>query len=175
MNNSQLINTASTFAKEAHDSIGQRRKYTGEPYHVHLERVANIVATVTNDAEIIAAAWLHDIIEDVAPKNNQFDHKAIRQNFGERVLRLVLEVSDVSKPEDGNRSQRKAHDRAHLAKASPDGKTIKLADLIDNLSDISQHDQHFARVFRKEAILLLPDLAAGNANLFASLTQILGR
>lgn len=170
-----LVNRASEFAKNAHDSIEHRRKYVDAPYHVHLQRVADIVASVTDDAESIAAAWLHDVIEDVAPKNNQYDAESISRLFGERVLKLVLEVSDISKPSDGNRAARKAIDRAHYANASPAGKTIKLADLIDNFIDISKHDQHFARVFRKEALLLLPHLEEGDKQLYEKLKQLLHR
>jgi len=173
MKKNALLKQAKQFAIDAHNSIGHRRKYTDEPYHVHLERVANLVATVTTNAEIIVAAWLHDVIEDVAPKNNDFNENAIRQLFGDHVLKLVLEVSDVSKLEDGNRSKRKAIDREHLAKASNEGKLIKLADLIDNVVDISKHDPHFARVIRKEAALLLPSLQSGNKVLYEALKKLL--
>ncbi len=164
---------AATFAKAAHDSINHRRKFTDEPYHVHLARVAALVATVVNDEEIIAAAWLHDVLEDVAPHNNVYNADAIEREFGKRVLKLVIELTDVSKAEDGNRATRKALDRIHIANASPDGMTIKLADLIDNATDIAKHDAHFSRVFRKEAALLLPLLTAGNASLHAQLTRLL--
>ena len=157
----------------AHDSIAHRRKYTDEPYHVHPERVAKLVAMVTSDAEVIAAAWLHDVLEDVSPKNPNFNEDAIRQLLGDRVLQLVLEVTDVSKPENGNRAKRKAIDREHLAKASEDGKTIKLADLIDNIIDISEHDPNFAKVFRKEAALDLPYLQTGNKQLYDRLRRLL--
>lgn len=173
MRTTDLIQLASNFAKNAHDSIAHRRKYSDEPYHVHLERVAGIVATVTSDPTMIAAAWLHDVLEDVAPKNSEYGSTAILTLFGERVLQLVLEVSDVSKSSDGNRATRKAIDRAHYAKASPDGKTIKLADMIDNYIDISQNDTHFARVFRKEALLLLPHLQAGSSLLYQKLCILL--
>lgn len=173
MSNNNLIEKAKVFAINAHNSIFHKRKYTNEPYHVHPERVANLLATVTSDPEIIAAAWLHDVLEDVAPKNINFNEDSIRRAFGDRVLQLVLEVTDVSKPEDGNRAKRKALDREHLAKASVDGKTIKLADLIDNIIDISKHDPHFARVFRKEATLNLPYLQDVNKELYEQLRLLL--
>ena len=169
----KLIDQAKKFAIKAHDSVNHRRKYTDEPYHVHPERVANLVASITSDVDIIAAAWLHDVLEDVAPKNQDFGEKTIRQIFGDRVLKLVLEVTDVSKPSDGNRLKRKAIDREHLAKASAEGKTIKLADLIDNIIDITKHDPNFARVFRREAALDLPYLQQGNTKLYERLEEIL--
>ena len=63
----ELPNRAKVYAREAHQRIDQRRKYSNLPYHVHLEAVAKLVATVTDDEEMIAAAWLHDVVEYVAP------------------------------------------------------------------------------------------------------------
>ena len=56
---SDLISRAKTYATLAHKRIDQRRKYSNQPYHVHLEAVASIVATVSDDEEMIAAAWLY--------------------------------------------------------------------------------------------------------------------
>jgi (p)ppGpp synthase/HD superfamily hydrolase len=57
--------------------------------------------------------------------------------FAKEVVALVEMLTDVSKPEDGNRAVRKEIDRQHTALASPEGKTIKLADLIDNTQSMS--------------------------------------
>ena len=81
MCSSDLIYKAKLFAISAHDSINHRRKYTDEPYHVHPERVAKILMSETKDEEIIAAAWLHDVIEDVAPLNDKFNEQAIQRDF----------------------------------------------------------------------------------------------
>ena len=59
-----LDKKAMRYATEAHSRINHRRKYTSELYDVHLKNVADIVASVTEDPEMIAAAWLHDIVED---------------------------------------------------------------------------------------------------------------
>lgn len=168
-----LIEKAAQFAKDAHDSVYHRRKYTDEPYHVHPERVAALVSTVTDNADMIAAAWLHDVLEDVAPKNPAYNAEAIEAAFGPKVLRLVLDLTDVSKPEDGNRATRKALDRAHTAQGSAEAKTVKLADMIDNMIDIAKYDPHFARVFKKEAKLCLPLLSNGNPILYAQLKKLL--
>jgi (p)ppGpp synthase/HD superfamily hydrolase len=168
-----LLKKVRLFTQRAHASVNHRRKYTDEPYHVHPARVAKLVASVTTDAEIIAAAWLHDVLEDVAPTNPEFDAEAIEDAFGKRVLTLVLEVTDISTADTGNRESRKALDRIHLANASNDGKTIKLADLIDNLIDIRRYDVHFAKVFAKEAKILLPLLQGGNVKLWSMLEALL--
>ena len=59
-----LIKRAKTYAQEAHQRIDQRRKYSNLPYHVHLDAVAKLVSSVTDDEEMVAAAWLHDVVED---------------------------------------------------------------------------------------------------------------
>ena len=173
MEMSDLIESAKQFCIDAHNSVNHRRKYTDEPYHVHPARVALLIASVTSDAEVIAAAWLHDVLEDVAPKNPEFGEDSMRAKLGDRVTRLVLEVTDVSRPTDGNRAVRKAIDRAHLAIASDNGKTIKLADLIDNILDISKHDPNFARVFKREALLDLPFLKSGDERLYRKVSELL--
>ncbi len=80
-------------------------------------------------------------------------------------MQLVMELTDVSKPSDGNRSARKEIDRKHLAGISPRAKTVKLADLIDNTRDITSHDLHFARVYLKEMTALLEVLTEGDSRL----------
>jgi len=152
-----LVERARSFAVAAHASIDHRRKYTGEPYAVHLEAVADLVAGVRSESETVAAAWLHDTVEDTPVTGEQ-----IERAFGRRVARLVDELTDVSGPDDGNRDTRKALDREHSSGASPAAKTIKLADLIDNLRSIVAHDTRFARTFATEMERLLPLLREGN-------------
>lgn len=154
-----LYDRAFEFAARAH--AGQVRKYSKEPYIVHPVAVAHIVAGITNDEVMIAAALLHDVVEDTPVTLVE-----IEANFGERVARLVEGLTDVSRPEDGNRAARRAIDREHTARAIPDVHTIKLADLLHNTSDIVAHDPHFAVVYMREKALLLPFLYRGNAILF---------
>ena len=149
------------FATEAHAEVGQVRKYTGDPYIVHPLRVMYTVQSVTQDLEVIAASVMHDVIEDTLRKKAD-----IVRHFGTRIANLVDEVTDVSKPEDGNREQRKKLDREHVACASADGQTIKLADLIDNGEDIMANDPKFGRVYIREKILLLEVLGRGDRRLF---------
>ncbi|HPF33731.1 MAG TPA: HD domain-containing protein, partial [Candidatus Sabulitectum sp.] len=58
-----LIQRAAELAERAHRAKEQVRKFTGEPYIVHPGHVAEIVASVTSDPVMIAAAWLHDVVE----------------------------------------------------------------------------------------------------------------
>jgi len=157
---SELIDRAKTFATRAHQRIDQRRKYNDQPYDVHLEAVARLVTSVTDDEEMVAAAWLHDVVEDT-PATLQ----DVQREFGASVAALVDELTDISRPSDGNRAARKAIDRRHLAAASSRAKTIKLADLIDNCEDITRHDPRFAEVFLQEMGDLLAVLTQGDAKL----------
>ncbi len=157
---SNLISKAKEFAFAAHNAIGQRRKYTDEPYTVHLERVATLVASVVDDEAMIAAAYLHDTVEDTAVTLAD-----ITEEFGDDVAYLVNYLSDVSKPEDGNRATRKRLDREHIARGDERVHTIKLADMIDNSESIQAYDKRFAKVYMAEKQLLLEVLADGHPDL----------
>jgi len=156
-----LVERARRYAVEAHKRIDHRRKYTSQPYEVHLKAVARLVASATDDPEAIAAAWLHDVIEDTPA--TRWD---VQVEFGEAVAALVSELTDVSRPSDGNRATRRAIDREHLERASSRAKTVKLADLIDNSRDICRHDPRFARVFLREMEQLLGVLTEGDPGLY---------
>lgn len=154
-----LTQRAAGFAKQAHSH--QKRKYTGEPYFNHLVEVAITLEWAGCDEEMVAAGFLHDSIEDC-----QVSASTLNFLFGDRVAQLVTEVTDVSKPEDGNRAFRKKLDAQHLATASPDGMTIKLADILSNTRNILEHDQKFAEVYLQEKKALLPLLRRGNNTLW---------
>ena len=159
MNN--LEKKAEYFARKKHDSIGHTRKYTGQPYTTHLEEVVKIVKSVPHTVEMVCAAWLHDTVEDTGTSIDE-----IREEFGEKIASLVEMLTDVSKPEQGNRSVRKTIDREHTAKSSPEAKTIKLADLISNTSSIVKRDENFAKVYLKEKMALLEVLKEGDKKLW---------
>ncbi len=156
---SHLELQAAAFAVWAH--TGQQRKYTGEPYTVHLDEVANIVASVPHTEAMLAAARLHDTIEDTPVTKDM-----IEREFGAEVTRLVVELTDVTTLADGNRRERKAIETARLAGISDQGQTIKLADLISNTRSIMAHDRDFATVYLKEKAALLQVLTRGDRQLW---------
>ncbi len=162
-----LIERAREFATNAHQRIGQRRKYTNQPYHLHLAAVAKLVEEVSDDAEMVAAAWLHDTVEDTPATLDD-----IEKNFGQSVAELVEELTDISKASDGNRAARKELDRIHLSQASLRAKTVKLADLIDNSKDIRKNDERFARVYLSEMGALLKVLSDGDPILFKRASKL---
>ena len=161
------VRRARAFAEAAHEAICHRRKYTGEPYTAHLARVACTVAAVTEDEQTIAAAWLHDVVEDTP-----ITLAEIEREFGTGIATLVAALTDV--PHDaGNRHQRKALDRARLAVAGPRAQTVKYADIYDNAPDICIHDPHFARLYVRECSALLSVMTAGDAHLRARTEETL--
>lgn len=154
-----IVLDACAFATRMH--AGQQRKYTGEPYVLHCLEVARIVAEVGGSATMIAAALLHDVVEDT-----EASIEDVRARFGEEVAQGVACLTDVSRPEDGNRAIRKAMDREHLAMAPAEMKTVKLADVISNTRSIVDHGDGFARVYLGEMRELLEVLTEGNPELW---------
>ena len=145
-----MVVEAKMFATAAHAAIGQKRKYSGDDYIVHPQRVAAIVEKHGGTDEMIAAAWLHDTVEDtdVTPI-------LITKMFGVDVADIVEGLTDISLPEDGNRAKRKSIDRMHSANASTEAQFVKCADIIDNSWDIAENDLSFAKVYKSEVFLLL--------------------
>lgn len=163
-----LVQKASVFATAAHAAVGQVRKYTGEPYIVHPAEVVSIVESVPHTPAMLAAAWLHDVVEDT-----KVTRDIILNEFGLVVATLVDWLTDVSCPEDGNRERRKELDRLHIANAPDEAQTIKLADLISNTRSITAHDPNFAKVYLNEKRLLLEVLTRGDASLMAQARKMI--
>lgn len=159
------IMTAIDLAKRAHGS--QLRKYTREPYITHPFSVAGLVKSVTDDDDMFIAAILHDVVEDT-----EVSIETIGGLFGGRVRSLVDDLTDISKPDDGNRKTRKNIDLRHTQFSSKDAKTIKIADLIDNTKTIVAFDPDFARVYMREKQRLLEVLTEGNKFLYGIAVQL---
>jgi (p)ppGpp synthase/HD superfamily hydrolase len=163
-----IIKQAEFLATIAHAAINQKRKYTGEDYIVHPWEVVNILRNHADpDDNQIAAAWMHDVVEDT-----HITLSMILVFFSEDVASLVEQVTDVSKPEDGNRAERKRIDREHIAKCSARAADIKLADLISNTKSIIERDPEFAKVYMVEKRELLKVLQHGNKKLLSIATEI---
>ena len=110
----RLVSEAAQLAARRHN--GQTRKGRGEePYINHLAEVANMLSAVTNgeDAELVAAGWLHDTIED-----SETTHDELAQRFGLRVAGLVTECTDDMSLPKSERRQRQITD---APKKSPSG------------------------------------------------------
>ncbi len=82
-----VFEEAAAFATKAHH--GQRRKFSAIPYILHPMEVAAIIATMTEDEEVMAAGVLHDTVEDCG-----VDPVELRKLFGARVAALVQSESE---------------------------------------------------------------------------------
>lgn len=153
-----------------HWKAGNRRKYTNEPYIVHPKEVARLVSNVDHDSNMIAAAWLHDVVEDANVKLN-----TIRRIFGNDIATLVDELTDRVSLATGNRARRVALNTERLAKISGRAQTIKYADIACNVRDIALHDPDFCKVYVEEKKRALQVMTQGNSNLLYYAKVIVGR
>lgn len=129
-----LLDKAMYFAIDAHANTERRGK--GFPYIVHPMEAVEIVATITPDQELLAAAVLHDTVEDTDVTVEQ-----IRAQFGDRIAKLVDAESDqftegVSEVDSWRGRKQAAIDR--LAAASHDAKIVAMGDKLSNMRAIAR-------------------------------------
>lgn len=132
--NTELLDRAIVFAVKAH--AGTERRGKGFPYIIHPMEAMEIVATMTTDQEVLAAAVLHDTVEDT-----EVTIEDIRMVFGDRIASLVAQESEdrpegVSDEESWHDRKRAAIDR--LAKAPHDAKIVALGDKLSNMRAIAR-------------------------------------
>jgi guanosine-3',5'-bis(diphosphate) 3'-pyrophosphohydrolase len=113
------------------DKHGNQRRRDGSPYVAHPIRVAESLRSIggITDTEVIMAALMHDLIEDT-----DCEYDDLRGRFGQRVADLVAVLSgDMRLP----KPQRRAEVIERARGAVPEAKAIRLADRLDNLSDMA--------------------------------------
>ena len=131
-----LLDRAIIFAVKAHHNTERRGK--GFPYIVHPMEAVEIVSTITPDQELLAAAALHDTIEDTDVTVEQ-----IRAEFGDRIAELVHAESDQINGElfDGKNEEETWHARKQaaidrLVAAPHDAKIVAMGDKLSNMRAI---------------------------------------
>lgn len=132
--NTELLDRAIIFAVKAH--AGTERRGKGFPYIVHPMEAMEIVSTITPDQELLAAAALHDVLEDT-----NITAEEIRKEFGDRITSLVVSESDVvvagvSEEDSWHARKQAAIDR--LAAASHDAKIVAMGDKLSNMRAIAR-------------------------------------
>lgn len=130
----ELLDRAIIFAVKAH--AGTERRGKGFPYIVHPMEAVEIVATITSDQELLAAAALHDVVEDT-----EISADEIRREFGDRIAALVVAesdifVEDVSEEDSWHDRKQAAMDR--LAAAPHDAKIVAMGDKLSNMRAIAR-------------------------------------
>jgi myo-inositol-1(or 4)-monophosphatase len=130
----ELLDRAIVFAVRAHG--GTERRGKGFPYIVHPMEAVEIVATMTSDQELLAAAALHDTVEDTDVTEEQ-----IRAEFGERVASLVAAESDEPHEHRDSIDNWRARKQAaidRIAAGSRDAKIVALGDKLSNMRAIAR-------------------------------------
>lgn len=125
-----LIQKADAFAEKAHE--GMTRKGTTIPYITHPREAAQIAASMTDDPEVIAAALLHDVIEDCGVSAGMLEAQ-----FSARVAQIVLaesETKDDNPCESWNRRKQEAIDK--LSRGTREEKIVALSDKLSNMRAI---------------------------------------
>lgn len=146
-----LIGRAATFALAAHTACGQVRKYTGEPYFQHPHRVASTLQRCGFTQHIVAAGYLHDVVEDTGVSID-----LIKDHFGPQVAELVNGVTCLDYAGEGLLRAEKFERNLTLLLKQPRGVwAVRLADIHDNLSsmigpDGELYDPEFAKVWVPE-------------------------
>ncbi|MDF2379472.1 MAG: HD domain-containing protein [Candidatus Gracilibacteria bacterium] len=128
-----LILKAITSATRLHN--GATRKVDDTPFIVHPFSVAWIISEVTDDEEIIAAALLHDVLEDV----KGYREEDMLRDFGPRITGIVKDVTEDKDPnkeynEKATWKKRKMGYIDHLRTASPEAMILSCSDKISNLT-----------------------------------------
>lgn len=136
-----FLERAFEIAKKAHN--GQKRE-SGEDYIIHPIEVANILCDINLDAAAIAAAFLHDIVED-----SDYTLDNIKDEFGEEIAKLVDGVTKLSKIQVVSKEEEQSENMRKMFLAiSNDIRVflIKLADRLHNMRslDYKSHDRQVA-------------------------------
>lgn len=127
-----IVDKAIILAVKAHS--GAVRKGTKLPYIVHPVEACSIAASITDDKEIIAAAVLHDVIED-----SDYTKEDLLKEFGERVTNLVCsDTEDKMRniPAEKSWKLRKQATLDSLDKSTKEEQIICLADKLSNMRAI---------------------------------------
>jgi (p)ppGpp synthase/HD superfamily hydrolase len=145
-NTNSIVDCAEIVARVAHKD----QKYGEKPYSVHLEDVVRRVKQITDDPEVIAAAWLHDTVED----SPQVTIDDIRKLFGARVADIVWAVTAY-----GDDRETKMTSVIEKIAQTPGADLVKSADRLSNAAACkAEKKMGKYTMYRDEQVLLGPVL-----------------
>jgi (p)ppGpp synthase/HD superfamily hydrolase len=165
-----VLQQVKEFADTAHGD--QTRKYTPERYIVHPVRVMQLCEKYTSNLPILAAALLHDVLEDTNTTKHEmhrFLSTVMNEESATQTMQLVVELTDVytkAKFPRWNRRKRKRNEARRIEQTSANSQTVKYADIIDNCREIVVQDPEFAGLFLMECKMLLKKMPNGHAELY---------
>lgn len=172
-----IVLLAEDYATKAHEAIGQRRKYTGDSYIIHPRNVAVAFANAEiarhrHGIEGVAAAFLHDVVEDVVrhEKNSEAERNRrlaeMYDLFPPQTMQFVMEVTNIATAADGPRRVRAEINMRHIVSATPYSASIKYADINDNLENMIKNDREFSYVYFPEKAAVLTNANQGDRGLY---------
>lgn len=150
----------------------QMRRYAPDRYIVHPARIMEICKEYTNDICVLAAALLHDVLEDTPVTKDEIKNflmTVMSPEQATKTVQLVDELTDIYIKANfpyWNRRKRKNKEAERLEKATAEAQTIKYADIIDNAPEIAEMDPDFAKRFLPEYRALLRKISKGNPELY---------
>jgi (p)ppGpp synthase/HD superfamily hydrolase len=149
----------------------QKRKYTGEPYFLHLVAVADMAKEITRFGYEIGLC--HDLIEDARVTSNELFEELLKLGYDDEeanyITIRVVDLTDVYTTEafpNMNRKARKLAEASRLHTISPGAQTVKYCDLINNTESIVQYDPGFARKYLQEKKEILEGMTNGNKEMY---------
>jgi GTP pyrophosphokinase len=154
----EIVIKAYNFSKKAHD--GQKRKFSGLDYFTHPKAVARIIDDLTGKDYLVAAALLHDVLEDT----DATYHDLVRE-FGQRIASLVMELTET--PEKRKNLTKEKYLLKAMIEMSEDALTIKFADRYHNIkfltTDCTDVEQfNFTEYYVEQTIELLTKIKPEN-------------
>lgn len=152
-----LVAEAIQRATKAHE--GQVRKFTNEPYIKHPEAVAAIVANCPHTPVMLAAAWLHDTVEDTDTTLFQ-----LQKDFGREVACLVGYLTKPATPgfTKLTRQEKLTKLITWAGMSTPEAQTIKIADISNNVSNLrAVAPADYTRMYLREKAMLMHALTEG--------------
>ena len=165
----EILQSVATFADLAHGD--QQRKYADERYIEHPLRVMETCRHYGYSLPVLAAAILHDVLEDTDTTPGQLKEfllTVMNESDTTHTLLLVTELTDIYTKHHYprmNRRKRKTKEATRIEGISAEAQTIKYADIIDNAKGMAGQDADFAPVFLNECDALLEKMKKGNKEL----------
>lgn len=159
---SDIIMKALLFACSHHNGVWRKHIKPAEAYICHPIRCADKISEIhfegENHDEIVAAMFLHDVLEDESGLGDKIMYCQLVAATNVNIAARVREVTNPSKDSHLSRPERKKMDRDHLATVSIPAKIMKLIDRTDNLHQLDLAPLDFRKLYHKESVLLLDAL-----------------
>lgn len=166
------------FVKEQHQ--GQQRKYTGEPYSVHLQRVVEILSPYSLVNMELEIGLCHDLLERTSCSKqllvNKFKEFGYELFSRSKVVKGVYDLTDLYNEEQYpqyTRAECKSLEAERLIDIETFSQTVKYAELIDNMTSITKFDPDFALIYLRETASYIEELNEGNSDLYTECCNVL--